>query len=437
MAATAAAPGAPTPGQRSGRQTLRLNIPRKECASKELLLRAIVPRGQDHHAHVDRLRSSITPFCEELKAAAVGDLPDHPIRVRRGVASYSYTRRGEGQVHVLIARLVICSELVPSVKNLLTLDTISIPAPYDGLMEARWDGAEAEEKALILDIPSAVTVDELTEGLAGLGFPVRDLHMERDLTGLMRSDTAIGYFPAGRAPCSIELVGYGVTLRVHVKSQMPIAPSIRRGAGPPPNRAAPPQSYSGALAASEFPPLSEAATSRPRAGSAVRQPPGRPGGAGVVLTTVAAASPERPAESSHGLAALSVPGDAAQETPATGAGADESPPGHAAHADAAVRPSSVATPPAQPVSGDHPAISVQGPQIAHTPVVGASTIGGSTRTTADVRMADGIRPLPPSDHDVEHPAKRTRSQLRQSVAPQAENGRAGATANPHPNHATQ
>jgi hypothetical protein len=425
--ASVARPTPGGPGQRPERATLRLTMPRKPCRGKELLLRAIVPKGESTEQHLARLRASILPFSEALKAAATCGLPAHPVRVKRGVAYYH--RKGTVPVDILIARLDICAELVPVVDRLKPFHTVSMPAPFDGLMEARWDGGTVEEEILILGIPSEVGLEELKAGIIEQGVQIRELRWEMD-AGLPRSDAARGFFP-GRAPKAIVLDAYGTSLRCDIKSHIPMAPKLRRDVNRPGRAAAGAgASYLGALAPgamtpASYPPLPGA--SAPRAGSTAAlasaargssvqasRPVAAQGAAtGTSIATSAAGSPL----SNTTNVALAVLGGAAQEPTACETGAGGSPSGHAGRAAATDTVSSGATTPAQPETGGPGPLA---PQVVSTSVArtGATTQpilseGSPAVATgnADVRMADGIRAQSPATEGNGPPAKRTRGAI--------------------------
>ena len=423
--ASVARPAAGAQGQRPERRTLRLAMTKNTSRGKELLLRATVPRGESTDLHVQRLRESIVPFSDALKAAATCDLPAHPVRVKRGIAYYN--RKGKVNVDVLIARLDVCAELVPVVDALQSFQTISMPGPYDGLMEARWDSGQAEEEVLILGIPSGVVLEELQAGIIEQGVQVRDLQWEME-AGLPRSDAARGFFP-GRAPKAIVLVEYDTTLRCDIKSHIPVAPKLRRAVNHP-GRSTAGQSQSylsavapGAVTPASFPLLPGAvalragsaaalATAARGLGTQVDRPVPAQGAAaaGTSLTTGSVGAPRL----NSTTMALAVSGGAAQEPAECEAAAGGSSPGHVGRAGAIGTMCSAATTPAQhrPETGGQSAV-----QIVPTSVTCPGESGHSVRPEVipavaagsdDIRMASGIRAQSPADVENDPPLKRTR-----------------------------
>ena len=251
MAARAATPAGGSSGHRRPRRDeVEIDLAPEKCQDKILLLRARVPGMEDAKLHAERLALSITAFAEELSAGAAEDLPADPVSMIHDAKAYYIAKKPNGY-YILTAQLVICSALERAVEARLRMGFLDLPAPYGGMVAAKWDKGNPEHEVLILGIPLGVTVEGMGRALAAKGYAVRDLHVEPSNAKLARRDAMRGFFKAGNVPYTIKLRD-GTTLRCDIKDPFPDAPSLAPR-GPPP--AGVPRLVSYAAATANFPPL--------------------------------------------------------------------------------------------------------------------------------------------------------------------------------------
>ena len=258
MAASAATPTGGSSGQQRPRRCeLELDLAPEKCQDKVLLLKARVPGMENGKLHAERLAMSIAAFSEELTAGAGEDLPADPVSMIHDAKSYHIKpppkKPGPGYF-LLTAQLVICSALEKAVTARLRMGFLDLPAPYGGIVAARWETDHAEHDVLILGIPLGVSVEAMGRALTAKGYAVRDLRVETSNANLVRRDAMRGYFHAGNIPSTIKLSN-GAVLRCDIKDPLPDAPSLAPR-GPPPVGA--PGLVSYAAATAYFPTLGTA-----------------------------------------------------------------------------------------------------------------------------------------------------------------------------------
>ena len=250
MAASAATPTGGSSGQqRPRRSELELDLVPEKCQDKVLLLRARVPGVENGKLHAERLAMSIAAFSEELSDGAGEDLPADPVSMIHDAKSYyikTPAKKPGSGFYILTAQLVICSALEKAVNGRLRMGFLDLPAPYGGIVSAKWDTGHAEHDVLILGIPLGVSVEAMGRALTAKGYAVRDLRVETSNAGLVRRDAMRGFFQAGNVPSTIKLSN-GHILRCDIKDPLPDAPSLAPR-GPPPEGAPGLVSYAAATA---------------------------------------------------------------------------------------------------------------------------------------------------------------------------------------------